>query len=193
MKESPFTVDAHEARPHLLLDACALINLYACGHLGEILESIPASFGIVTRVRDEALFIRRGGGGEDAQDSIPIDLDDALSRGLLRVVADTTDEELNTFIDLAVDLGDGEAMTAAIALHRRYTVVTDDRVAVRIVNGRVPTVASLELIKEWIERARIPRDIASSALIDLRQRGRYLPGRTHPLRNWWENLFPDGY
>jgi len=172
----------------LLLDACALINLYACGHADEILASSPETFGIVSHVQRETLFIRKGGVGEDARDRVPIDLDDHLSRGLLQVVPEATEEELNTFIDLAVELGDGEAMTAAIALHRGLTVVTDDRVALRVIGDRVATVSSLQLIRTWIERERISRQISRDALLNLHQRGSYLPGRNHPLRTWWDEL-----
>ena len=100
-----------------------------------------------------------------------------------------TEEELTTFIDFAVGLGDGEAMTAAIALHRGLTVVTDDRVALRVIAGRVPTVPSLQLIREWIDREQISREIANEALRNLRQRGSYVPGPNHPLRSWWDELF----
>ncbi len=112
-----------------------------------------------------------------------------LSQGLLQVVPDASEEELNTFIDFAVELGDGEAMTAAIALHRGYSVVTDDRVALRVIGDRAPMLPSLQLIKEWIEREQISREIAREALRNLRQRGSYLPGRKHPLRTWWDELF----
>ena len=67
----------------LLLDACALINLYACGYADEILASSSATFAIVSHVQDETLFIRRGGTGQDARDRVSIDLDVHLSRGLL--------------------------------------------------------------------------------------------------------------
>ena len=173
----------------LLLDACAVINLYACGHMSDILASTSTSCGIVTQVRREALFVRRGGTGEDARDQVSIDLEDVVARHLLQVVPDASEDELNTFIDLTVDLGDGEAMTAAIALHRGYTVVTDDRVARRVINGRIPTMASLELIKRWADERNVPRDVIATALVNLRQRGSYLPARTHPLRPWWDDLF----
>jgi predicted nucleic acid-binding protein len=173
----------------LLLDACALINLYACGHAREILASSAMPCAIVSQVRHETLFIRRGGQGEDAGERIPIDLNDQLSQGLLQVVPEAIEDELNTFIDLAVELGDGEAMTAAIALHRGHTVVTDDRVALRVIGNRVPTKPSLQLIKDWIEREQISREVASRALLSLRQRGSYLPGTNHPLRSWWDDLF----
>ena len=175
-------------RSLLLLDACALINLYACGHIVEILSTSPDKFGMVTQVQSEALFVRRGGDGPDARDRVPIDLSDVRSSGLLVLVLEADDDELTTFIDVTVQLGDGEAMTAAIAVHRGHTVVTDDRVALRVIDGRVPTVASLDPIKQWVDRENVPQEIARQALFDLRQRGSYTPGMSHPLRSWWEEL-----
>ena len=37
-------------------------------------------------------------------------------------------------------------------------------------------------------------EIARKALRNLRRRGSYLPGRNHPLRTWWDELFepPNG-
>ncbi len=176
----------------LLLDACAVINLFACGYAADILASHPTTFGIVTHVQRETLFIRRGGEGDDARDRIPIALDDVVSQQLLHVVPEADEDELNTFIDLAVHLGDGEAMTSAIALHRGHSVVTDDRVALRLINSRVPTMASLELIKQWVDRERVSRDMVAAALLNLRQRGSYLPGRNHTLRSWWDEIFNSG-
>lgn len=188
MSECTTEFRVNEPEPFLLLDTCALINLYACGHIAEILRAMPSSVGIVSSVRRESLFIRRGGSGDDARDRFPIHLDDVLTGRLLEIVPEATEDELSTFVDLSTQLGDGEAMTAAIALHRGHTVVTDDRVALRVIGDRVPTKLSLQLIKDWIEREQVSREIVSQALLSLRQRGSYLPGRNHPLRSWWDDL-----
>ena len=106
-----------------------------------------------------------------------------LSQGLLQVAPEATEEELNTFIDLTINLGDGEAMTAAIALgHRGHTVVTDDRVALRVINQRVPTMGSLQIIKHWVE-SDIPctaSPLPNASPVNLRQRGTHFPGLESP-------------
>ena len=127
--------------------------------------------------------------GEDAREREPVDLRPLISSGRLTVIATDDDSELMTFIDLTRELGEGEAMTAAIAIHRNATVVTDDRKAERVLASRnVPVRSTLDLIKDWSELHDIPVAEIRSALIDLRQRGSYEPRRHHPLRLWWEGV-----
>lgn len=174
-----------------LLDACAAINLYACRHMPDILRAVPSRCAIVERVQRESLYVRRGGGGDDARDLEAIDFTDLIAANLLQVIH-PTDEELGAFIDLTMRLGDGEAMTVAVALQRGYAVVTDDRVAVSTVAGRVPVLSSLEAIANWVDRERVPAAVVTAALRDLRERGSYLPGRSHHLRPWWERYMTPG-
>lgn len=174
-------------RPVLLLDACAVINLSACGHLRDILAALGAPAEIVDHVRRGSLSVRRGGVRDDADEREPIDVTDMLTLGLLAIASEASEAELQTFIDLTLELGDGEAMTAAIALHRGATVVTDDRVVLRLIAGRVPTLTSLELIKNWSDHEHPSSATLTTALRDLRRRGSYLPSRRHPLRPWWDH------
>jgi len=173
----------------LLLDACVLINLFACGHVEEILDTLDKSAAIVHHVHRETLFIRHGGSGEDAREPVQLDLTPLLEQGRLHVIGDADEDELTTFIDLTLELGDGEAMSAALAIHRGHTIATDDQVALRLIGSRVPTRSSLELIKQWTERRKVPPAIVAQALYDLRTRGRYLPGPRHPLRSWWDRYY----
>ncbi|HEX3723003.1 MAG TPA: hypothetical protein VHV31_09440, partial [Nitrolancea sp.] len=123
---------------------------------------------------------------DDAREPVTIDLANLVQMGLLRVVPDASEDELNTFIDFTLELGDGEAMTAALALHRGHAVATDDRVARRVLNSRVPIRSSLDLIKQWVDRQGVAPAIIKTALRNLRQRGSYLPGDQHPLKPWWD-------
>jgi predicted nucleic acid-binding protein len=179
-------------RDLLLLDACVLINLFACGHVEEVLDALDTAAAIVRHVHREALFVRRGGTGDDAREPVQIDLARVLEQGLLQVVPDADEDELSTFIDLTLDLGDGEAMTAALAIHRGHAIATDDRVALRVIGSRVPVRSSLDLIKQWAEQTHVSSATISQALSDLRTRGRYLPGPQHPLRAWWDRYSERG-
>ena len=181
-----------QERSLLVLDACVLINLVACGHVEEILGSLDIPAAIVRQVHHETLFIRRGGDGDDAREPVEIDLTSVLEQGLLQIVSDADEDELNTFINLTLELGDGEAMTVALALHRGHVVATDDRVALRLIGSRVPTCSSLELIKQWTERKHVSQVTITTTLHNLRMRGRYLPGPQHPLRSWWDRYYETG-
>ena len=64
-----------------------------------------------------------------------------IEAGLLQVVEPETEEEAINVIAFAADLGgDGEAYTGAIAIRRRWTIVSDER---RVLNYFEPPVRRL--------------------------------------------------
>jgi len=176
-------------REALLLDACSLINLYATRRIAEILAGHPGRFCVVDVARREAGYVLRGGDGPDATEREPLDLEPLERDGLLATLTAESEEELRTYIELTLEMDDGESMTGAIAIHRRFRVVTDDRKALRVLAERgVPCSTSLNLIKGWSEQMDVNAEVLRAVLLDLRQRARYLPHRTHPLRDWWDEV-----
>lgn len=175
----------------ILLDACSVINLYATRHMGEILASLAVPVAVVEVVRAEAHYVLKGGEGDDAGEREEIDLAPFVVAAVLRVVP-ATDDELEAFVDLSTRLDDGEALTAAVAISRGWTVVTDDRKARRMLDGRVPLRYSLDVIKTWAERDGVEAAVLREVLRDLRVRGTYVPGRVHPLKVWWDGLVDEG-
>lgn len=109
-----------------LLDACVVIDLYATRQMEPILRADPTAVSVVDLVRSESLYVRRGGSGEDAREREPVDLDPVLAAGVVRVVT-PSDAELRSFVDLTLRLDDGEAMTAAVAIHRGWSPPTTAR------------------------------------------------------------------
>jgi len=175
--------------PLTLLDACAVLNLYATRWMGPILVAVNGPVGVADVVAREAQFVLRGGTGEDAREREPVDLQLFLNDGLLEVVSSDVEEELLTFIDFSREVGEGEAMTAALAIHRDCIVVTDDRKASRILGARgVVLRTSLDLIRGWSETPIVTPEVLRTALIDLRQRGNYDIQRGHALREWWDEV-----
>lgn len=172
-----------------LLDACAVLNLYATRRMESILAAVDGSVAVVDVVAREAQFVRRGGTGEDARERVQIDLQTLVDDGLLGVISTDIEEELLTFIDLSQEVDDGEAMTAALAIHRGCIVVTDDRKASRILFARGVTLrTSLDLIRVWSNSSSVTRQVLRTALVDLQQRGNYDTPRGHPLREWWDEV-----
>jgi predicted nucleic acid-binding protein len=175
--------------PLTLLDACAVLNLYATRWMGPILAVVHGPVGVADVVAREAQFVLRGGTGEDAREREPVDLQPLLSDGLLEVIFSDVEEELLTFIDLSQEVGEGEAMTASLAIHRGCIVVTDDRKASRVLVARgVELRTSLDLIRVWSESQIVTRAELRAALTDLQQRGNYDLQRGHPLREWWDEV-----
>jgi predicted nucleic acid-binding protein len=183
--------DPGRGRP-ILLDACCLINLAATARIEELLQSIARPVWIADHVYcNEALYLRRGGEAEAADAREVIELEPLRDTGVIDVVSAETDAELATFITLALDLDDGEALTAALAIHRGADVATDDRKGIRVLTAAGPAVRiwrTSELIKAWAERHAIPPALLRDVLAGVQDRARFRPGRGEPLREWWEGV-----
>lgn len=185
------SADADDPDVMLLLDACTLINLFASRHEHDILRTQDHPVGIVSVVRRETTYLFKGGAGDDSREREPIDLEPAITSNLLRPIT-PTDAELDDFVDLTLRFkGDGEAMTIAVALARRWTIVTDDRKAIRLIAGRTPVRSSLELVRTWSVTSNIAPESLRSALHDIRTRANYVPGVGHPLKRWWDRATGD--
>jgi predicted nucleic acid-binding protein len=175
--------------PPTLLDACAVVNLYATRWMGAILAANGGPFAVAEVVMREAQFVLRGGTGEDAREREPVDRQSLQDAGLLEMITSDDEEELLTFIDLSAQIDDGEAMTAALAMHRGCIVVTDDRKASRVLVAHgVVLRTTLDLIRTWSNGSTVTQEIVRVALADLRQRGNYDPPKGHPLRDWWDDV-----
>ena len=83
----------------------------------------------------------------DSRTREPIEWSALTSSGLIEIISDPTEEEAALYFDLSLELGDGEAMTGAVAYHRGYGVVSDDIKATRLLGemGIVIT-SSLEVV-----------------------------------------------
>ncbi|MGH2560420.1 MAG: hypothetical protein ACRDJH_15265 [Thermomicrobiales bacterium] len=176
-----------------ILDACVVINLHACRRIAEIIGTIPGPVVLADRVFQECRFDPFSTSDNDGERAERMDLRELIASERLGLIDDVSDDELRTYVDLAIDLDDGEAMTLALAIHRGYTVVTDDRAAIRMLGARAPLRSTLDLVREWAEREAITPDVVRATLTDLRGRGRYVPGRNHPLRAWWDQFMSDLY
>lgn len=174
--------------PGVVLDACAVLSLYATSRMDEIVRVLPPPVVVADLVVEEALYIRRVIEGEVAAERV--DLTPLIDSGMLGVVQAETEQELLTFIDLAVDLDDGEAMSGALAMHRGWPLVTDDRKAERLLDGRVQLRSTLDVIREWAAVQRIGADELRAALASIDERG-YRPGKRHPLSEWWEGVIAE--
>lgn len=178
-----------EGSARILLDTCCLLNLYATGRSDDILRALPPRFAVAERVADEAIYVRRGGGGDDADEKEPIALQPLIAAGLLEVLTLETEAESASFVTFAAELDDGEAMTCALALHRGWVVGTDDRKAQRVCGAGQPPLAvctSPALLKAWAEVRQIAGAALRRVLLDVRERARFAPGKHDPLQAWWD-------
>lgn len=168
-----------------LLDTCAVLSLYATRRMAEILALVHGPIAIFDVVYEESLYVRRVVDGESERE--PVHLMPLVDSGVLSVIGTDDEGELQTFVDLAAELDDGEAMTAALAIHRSYVLVTDDRKAERLLAGRVPLRATLDLVKSWVDIEEVDVATVRAVLTGIYDRG-YQPPNRHPLKGWWDGF-----
>lgn len=183
------TSGPEEERRLLLLDACCLLNLFATRHIEAILRTLQKRFAIAAAVSAEAMWIYRGGAGEDALERDAVDSRPLVAAGLLEVLTLETEAENEDFVAFATVLDDGEAMTVALAVHRGGTVATDDRKARREIVARTPQVglfSTAELLQMWARATGVDPTILARVLQDVHTRAQFLPRSQDPLRAWWD-------
>ena len=171
--------------PPLLLDTCVVLSLCATRRMKDILDANPGPFLIVDAVLRETLYLHVVVDG--VREKEPVSLDPLLADGTLAVVAPETEAEFQTLIDLSLALDDGEAMTCAIALHRGYRVVTDEKKTVRLMGNQIPIIGTLDLIRTWADEVTAPASLLREVLAAIADRG-YIPGPDHPHRAWWDQM-----
>jgi predicted nucleic acid-binding protein len=172
----------------IILDASCLLNLYASGRLKDIAETLPEPLVVSDYVlHQEALFVRYKESDEDVEEKKPVDINPLVSAGLIRVVSINSEDEQETFVDLATELDDGEAITISLAEHRGCKVATDDRKALKVISDRslINVSSTLELVKQWADARNVPKEDIRTVLLHIWTRASYYPGEQDSLYSWW--------
>jgi predicted nucleic acid-binding protein len=173
----------------IILDASCLLNLYASKRLQGIAQTLPQPLAVADYViQQEALYIRHRGSDQDREEREPVNVESLVSAGFIQVMQVNSEVEATTFVDLATEMDDGEAITCALAVHRQCDVATDDRKARRILSTRAPQVlvtSTLALVKQWGELAGITKAELRAVLLNIRFGANYYPGERDPLYRWW--------
>jgi predicted nucleic acid-binding protein len=159
----------------IILDACCLINLCETGRMSDILASLRIPVFVADYVKDTEV--------------LRCDLQPFIDHGLLSVASPETEIEELTYVNFAVSLDDGEAITGALALHRGWAIGTDERKARKVFAVAAPHLQLLstpELIKYWVDVINPSLKELRDALRDVGDRARYQPDVQHPLYKWWQ-------
>ena len=161
----------------IILDACCAITLYATKHMEAILQALPGGVAVATFVLDEEI--------------LRSNLQPFVEQGLIRTVSPDAESEENAFVNFAVELDDGEAVTGAIAMHRKWAIATDDRKAQRVFarhNPGVQLLSTPELVKHWADTHSQPIEVVREALQNIETQARYKPSAGHALHAWWQSI-----
>ncbi len=170
------------------IDASTLLNLLATGEIEPILRSMPVQKFVCSVAASDVLYLRH----EDA-DHAPelVSIDPLIEKGLLTLARPESPEEEALFVQFAAKIDDGEAMTLALCVSRRYAFATDDRKARRIAASMaepIPLLATSELLFHWFQSNTITQDRIREVLGAVELRARFRPWPEYPLRDWWNRM-----
>jgi hypothetical protein len=176
------------SRPGVIWDACGLLNLVVTGHAPAILASLGCPSYVIPRLRvGEVYFMRPLPEDDPLGRLVPIDLTPLLdARFPLDVELGRAEQEL--YAEFALTLDDGEALTCAVAAVRRLWMASDDRAAIRLATSLpvpVPVWTTPEWLKHWADADRVATDMLRDVLRRVHLCARYIPPRSHSLRDWW--------
>jgi predicted nucleic acid-binding protein len=149
----------------IVFDTSVLLNLLAAGQAGSIIRSVCSEGLICSAVASETLFIR----SERIQDPPElVDLKPLLEAHILKICNLEATEEYDSYVEYAMDLDDGEAMSLAICAARGHAIATDDRKACQIA-GRSPKVEVIgtpEIVQRSNNRIRSEDGFGTSGPVD---------------------------
>ena len=174
----------------LILNACCVINIVAAGQAAAILRALncPIMVSETVAIR-EALFIFDSPRENAPASKQRIALQLLVYEGVIGIAALAGENEQALFVALAARLDDGEAETAAIALHRQWALATDDLKALRLLQAEfaAPIFTTPDILKHWAETSHAQAEAVRTVLLSIEQRARYRPGARHPLYGWWQD------
>jgi hypothetical protein len=173
----------------IILDACCVISLFASGIPADILEALPCHFHVARYVYEhEALYTLTDPAINQRE---AIDLNPLIVRELIRVVDVSGAIEEATLVELATRVEAGEAATCTIAIHRGFTVASDERKVLQLLQQHAPPIrarTTTELIHWWAGVAALADDRVRPVLQAIRSRARFVPGKLDPYKGWWDRI-----
>lgn len=165
------------------IDADVLMNLYATGHIEEILAASADGVVVASRVEREALWVE----GDEPGSRVPVEIDGLVGRGSL-ARATPTPRELERFVELARELDDGEAEALAVALERGAGLASDDRKAATVAARLgVSVLTTPDLVIAWSETG-VDGAVVADAIRRIEQRASFAPRTSHPRAEEWRWL-----
>ena len=168
----------------LLNDSSVLLNLLAADCLAEITADLRWQLAICPAVRDEAMKLRDPATG----DMVPVDIAPLIAAGLLQVLELAGDAEQVLYVEQAIVVDDGEAMSIAIATSRGLELAIDDKQATNHAHRAFPKMklwTTPEILKHWMDTASISAERLREVIRRIEARARYFPPKLHPLAAWW--------
>jgi hypothetical protein len=180
------------AREGVILNPCCLINLYASRYLSKILEALQVPVMVAADVCEhEELMVYGEGLGEEGLIPEKIEVKPLLDAGLLTTARPSSDAELISVINFAFAVKeDGEAFTAALALHHHWAVGIDDSRTISFLRRNIPSLklfTTPHFVKQWIDRTSPTTETIRTVLHNIQWYAKYTISPHHALYAWWHS------
>jgi predicted nucleic acid-binding protein len=170
-----------------IIDCCSLLNLYAGWGGLENLRQLPHSWFVCEAVLGESEITREYDEAHVPQEQKLV-LDPLVETGLIQKVAPESEPEVADYLDFAQLIDDGEAQAIALAKHRGFILLTDDRKALKLAHRddvSVKTISTVDVLREWIERGEVETATVRTVLKRIRELARYVPAKNSSDLVWW--------
>ncbi len=172
----------------IVVDACVLINLEGTGRLDAIVRALGVDLLITEHARAEVGSLRNEVDG--LIEVLPIELEEHIGSGTLTVSA-LWPEELPMYVELALEVGDGEASSIAAAANRGLAIATDDRKARRmsLERGLAEPIRTTGLLRGYCDVIHGDPALVRDLLLAVQKRASFVPPRSDPDFEWWWSNF----
>lgn len=173
-------------RDPAVVDTCVLINLLATNRLADIAPHVAPDLLVCSAVAGESIYLRPL---DASQPPEPVTLDPLFASGVLTACDCANDIEEQLYINYALELDDGEAMSLAIAHARNLPLATDEKKARRVIqdNARhLRVISTAEILRAWSTGKT--RSEISPVLDAIGIRARFRPPDEDPNLCWWNSF-----
>jgi predicted nucleic acid-binding protein len=170
----------------LVVDTCVLITLLATDRLDEIALHVAPGLLVCSAVASESIYLRPL---DVTQQPEQVILDPFFENKILAACDCDNDAEEELYVNYALELDDGEAMSLAIAHARKLPLATDEKKAKRVIRDsakHMRVVSTSEILYAWATgrgRAEIKPVLEAIGI-----RARFRPPDDDPLVAWWNSF-----
>lgn len=171
-----------------VIDCCSLINLYTGWKGLEELAAWKRTWHVCEAVLRESEYTREYTG--QGLTTIPLDLGRTVQKGLLRSARPETAEEIEDYVNFAIEVDDGEAQAIAVAKNRGYALLTDDYKAGKLASSAdvgVTVITTPLLLQEWGNIHEDNKTRLREVVRRITELARFTPRVDFPHFDWWRD------
>jgi hypothetical protein len=151
------------------------------------LAELEQTWHICEAVSQETEFVREYDAAGSKR-TVPVDLSSVLKNGILHPVKPESDAEYVDYANYAVEIDDGEAQAIAIAKHRNFVLLSDDRLALKFASQPevgVRTITTPQILKIWADLSSANEARLYDIVPRIVELAKYSPKIGSPLSEWW--------